>query len=172
MRKAQKRKRLYGGMLKDKGKVMDKKGLYKRDKDGRVKPLDELEVRDDKGVSFRITKELYEKTHKDLLAYREKIDIALDKLNVFLDSNGYKLESIEIDNAIDELENVLTISPYKQYDLFLFNDRGYIKNALVIDGKIAEHVSLPVDIDKGYYKFVDGKIVLDKEEQARVWSVA
>jgi len=117
-------------------------------------------------------KSLYEH-YTDKKNINKKNEEYFEILKEHLISSGYKPKAITLYNLIEELiDNVLIIDNEKKYNLFKFDEVGYIigfdnikGNQIGVDIK-----SFPSDLTEGYYRIESGKIIKDKEREEVLWN--
>lgn len=116
------------------------------------------------------------KLEKDKISLNKKIDEMEDRLSThrvslqnFLKENGVQyLPYKTMEYYLSQLSLVQTIKPSVRYLGIHTNTKNYIKDAIPIDGVI-EKIELPVDINRGYYRYEKGKIILDERKRLELW---
>ena len=98
----------------------------------------------------------------------EDLEEAVDLLAKYLQSCGIDLTSKTLFADIKRLNDVIAIKKSKQNLDMNVNDTGYITNILDIK-EIVEKQQVPVDVLRGYYKYENGKIVLDERRRQELW---
>lgn len=117
-------------------------------------------------------KSLYEH-YLDKKNILEKNEEYFERLKEHLISLGYTPKEITLYNLIEELiNNVLIIDTDKKYNLFEFDDEGYIIGFDNIKGnQIGVDIKkLPNDLTDGYYRIESGKIIKDEEREEVLWN--
>ena len=144
---------------------IEKNNLYYLNTKGGFSKLDELDVKVN-GIKFKTYLDLY----SDLQETKRKDDLYLNTQNkaltAFLISKGLITPNIDLDALIGDLEELLVIVPKEEYDLLQVDANGYITSQTSINGHIIDRpLSYPSDLLYGYYKLVDGKLVVDEEKK-------
>lgn len=107
--------------------------------------------------------------NKKILKLEERITDASVSLQNFLLENGTTFEKYKsLEYYLETINNVQTIKPTLSYLGVHTNKLGYVKNAIPIDG-VMEKIELPVDVNRGYYKYEKGKIILDERKRLELW---
>lgn len=107
---------------------------------------------------MKIGNESVEQVVVRLVRLENKIDDTIRQLR-----EERKREQAILKQVLTLLENSTVLYPQKKYLQVIEDDAGYIKELLEIK-KIIEYVAYP-DIEGGYHKLVDNKIVVDEERK-------
>jgi|LGOV01.1.fsa_nt_gb hypothetical protein len=126
---------------------------------------DEKQVKVD-GISF----ETYLGLYNDLQETKRNDDLYLNTQNkaltAFLISKGYITPNVDLKALIEDLEELLVIIPNHPYDLLQINGEGYITSQTEISGHIINRLDeYPTDLLYGYYKLVDGELIVDEDKK-------
>jgi hypothetical protein len=88
-------------------------------------------------------------------------------LKAFLEKRGYEVPSDTLLDLLRQLQEVHVLNPEDKHHIALLEDE-YITGIIDINlSQILKNAEIPADLENGYYKIENGKIVLDplrKEE--------
>lgn len=99
------------------------------------------------------------------------IDELAANLQKFLIEGGVKPEDSKLTSLVKAFERLLVIAPQKEYHHFITNKDGFIIDVETFGAVIEKDGELPPDIFRGYYKIVEGKLVLDEAQRRKLWEV-
>lgn len=95
--------------------------------------------------------------------------ISLD-LQKFLISSGVTPKSSKITDLIDAIKDLKVMYENKSYLGLIFDENKYIIRVVGIGDFIARE-NVPSDIAEGYYKLINGKLVLDEQRKNQLEEV-
>ena len=98
----------------------------------------------------------------------EKVENIRGVLKDILDDHNIPYMDTKLSTLLESFKQLRTIKPNRRYIAVELNELGYIKNLIETD-IIADPMPIPEDILRGYYKVVDGKIVLDEARKSILW---
>lgn len=97
-----------------------------------------------------------------------RIDHYRNTLKAFLTSRGYTIPSDTLIDLLRQLQEVHVLNPEDKHHIAILED-DFITSVIEIKlEQILRNQTIPEDLEQGYYKIQNGKIVLDelrKEEQ-------
>lgn len=89
-------------------------------------------------------------------------------LHEYLLSCGVIPKDGKLSTLIAEVDNIKAIKPGIEYIHLKVNKNGYITQFEDF-GDVIEKIQVPADITRGYYKVVDGKLVVDELMRRKLW---
>lgn len=98
----------------------------------------------------------------------KKIDDIKLLLVSILNEHGIPYADTKISTLLKSFKQLRTIKPNRRYVAVELNELGYIKNLIETD-IIADPMPIPEDILRGYYKVVDGQIIVDTARKSILW---
>lgn len=167
-----KRQDKYNHTLNTVPKIQPKE-LYIADSNSRLRQINRGEVTKG-GISFDSLIQLEINKSEQLSDKQNIIQTTRDSLTAILKEFGYNTPNVELKTLIDDLYKLTIIKPNQEYEILKFDNDGYIigsekvnENDLVVNS----YLSKPIDFDKGYYKYDNGKLVKDEQKYNEIWSV-
>lgn len=127
----------------------------------------EKEVKQKQDEIKKYWKILYGSFSKEKDINSNVIDSLIDtnkKLELFLNECNVSTPNKTLKSMIEKLEEIIAIRNNKTYMAVSLNVDGYITNLTKVDG-ILELQPFPVDILRGYYKYVNGQLILDERKK-------
>jgi hypothetical protein len=83
-------------------------------------------------------------------------------LKAFLEERGYQVASDSLIDLIRKIQTVHVINPEDKHHIAILED-NYITDIIEINiDQILRNATIPEDLQNGYYKIQNGKIVLDE----------
>lgn len=98
------------------------------------------------------------------------LEIINNKLYHFLVDCGVHPNDRKLSTLVGLLDDILVIKGNKKYLGVQTNKQGYVTDVIVIDG-VLEYTPMPDDVEKGYYKLIDNKLVVDEKMKVKLWEV-
>ena len=136
---------------------------------GKFKKILPEDVKSD-GVTYKLTKELYNDLIVEHQALLDTVKGASHYLTAVLIENGYQTSNIELKALISDINKLKIIKPNEQYTHYDINYSGYVIGSSDY-GSILLSGDKPVDYDKGYWKITDGKWELDEIKYNQFWGI-
>ena len=97
----------------------------------------------------------------------EDIKVDVKKLYDYLDSCNVTPTRKALGPLIKDLEKIIAIRKNKKY-IGIDTVDGIIVGYADVDG-IVEYQELPEDVLRGYYRYENGKIILDEKLRLKIW---
>jgi hypothetical protein len=140
------------------------KDLLIQDKHGKLKKIKPLDVMYE-GSSFGLILDMYHDLQELHSTYKKDTGHSISTLIAFLKAKGYDKQTIDLNALIEDLNHLLIIEADKEYSVYHKDANGYVVSSSVIlsDDSILSDFEKPDDYNKGYWKIVDGKWVLDEQ---------
>lgn len=89
-------------------------------------------------------------------------------LKSFLESRGYQVPSESLLDLTRQIQEIHVLNPEDQHQVALLED-GFIKEVIDIKiDQILKNAVIPEDLENGYYRIQNGKIVLDELRKEEV----
>lgn len=112
------------------------------------------------------------KAIRDYIKDNERMHNSYDILEALLNKLKYDLKTFltsvtgleqngDLNELVKLLKTLLVINENEDYELYTFDDDGYINGITDLYGRILKKQDLPYDILNGYYTIKDNKIVKD-----------
>jgi len=103
----------------------------------------------------------------------EQIKVHKARLKAILVQHGYTPKAETFDALLEELAGVYILHPNQRHQLFKLDKSGYIVDSVRFH---TQHVvqnpkNVPGDVLRGYYKLVNGQIVLDEKRKEEILSL-
>jgi hypothetical protein len=156
--------RKYGSALTGIPKTEYKDLLY-QDKNNKLKKINALDVTHN-GSSFGLILGLYEDLKELHKQEKKEVGHSISTLISLLKFKGYNTPNVELNALIEDINHLLIIEPDKEYFGFKLTNgyvSGYGYDVIMVKQDI------PEDFDKGYWKIIDYKFVLDEEKYELMW---
>lgn len=171
MNRSKKRARKYSTTLKKYNTTDIKQDeLYYLNSKGGFSAKDKLKVKID-GISFEMYLKLYKGLQEDMSILKTYLNNSNIALTEFLIRSGYNTPNVKQSALIEDLEELLVIVDEKPYDLLQVDGNGYIIKKEQVNGHIIDRQEYPDDLLFGYYKLVDGDLVVDEEMKSMLGQV-
>jgi hypothetical protein len=100
----------------------------------------------------------------------DDVEKIIERFSAILEGHGIELESKSLTKLIERVEDLKTMCPNKEYVGLVTDRNGYIIKAF----ELADFVELkdfPKDFTRGYYKYEEGKFVLDEQRKRQLGGV-
>lgn len=136
----------------------------------RLKKIHPLKVSYE-GVTYGTLKEYHEKIQQELIDLQSYLKTNEDALISILVDGGYNTPNVDIKSLIEDITHLKIIKPQLDYELFTENEDGYVNGSVDLKGEILIKGDKPEDYDKGYWRIVDGKWVLDQVRYNQYWGL-
>jgi hypothetical protein len=103
----------------------------------------------------------------------EQVKAHKARLKAILVQHGYNPTADTFESLLTELTSVYILHPNQRHQLFKLDKHGFIVDAVRFHtSQIVQNAkNVPGDIMRGYYKLVDGKIVLDEKRKEEILSL-
>lgn len=89
-------------------------------------------------------------------------------LKSFLESRGYEVPSESLLDLTRQIQEIHVLNPEDQHQVAILED-GFIKEVIDIKiDQILKNAVIPEDLENGYYRIQNGKIVLDELRKEEV----
>lgn len=89
-------------------------------------------------------------------------------LKSFLESRGYQVPSESLLDLTRQIQEIHVLNPEDQHQVALLED-GFIKEVIDIKiDQILKNAVIPEDLENGYYRIQNGKIILDELRKEEV----
>lgn len=90
------------------------------------------------------------------------------KIKEFVETHGGVYDGKDIETSIKSLYTTKAMENGVPYMGVIINEQGYIVDIVEVD-EFMKSVDRPIDIARGYYKLVNGKLVIDEARRALLW---
>ena len=143
--------------------TVDYKDLLIKDKSGKLKKINPLEVKYN-GSSFGLILDLYNSELEKCLKLQEDINNASQALIDTLGALGYNTPNVELNALIQDIRHLHVLIPNHSYVNYVLDDNGYIVDVENVGKVLEEGTQVPSDIKNGYY-YLDSDNLIVKDEQ-------
>ena len=137
-------------------------------KNGGLKKVHPLDVKYE-GSTFGTIRDMYFEEIEQHSELKSIVKQSIFALTSTLIEKGYNTTSTELNTLIEDISKLLIIEPTKQYYNFKVNSDGYVVGKDDIHIVTSSHIEIPDDFNKGYWKIIDGKFVLDEDKYKQLW---
>jgi hypothetical protein len=137
-------------------------------RDGSLKKIDAKDVKHN-GVTHETLFHMFQEEKERLAEHRNALKGVSQALSSLFASNGYNYIGESENDITENISKLQIVHNLNTTNCIVLNEDGTVKDIVGVDAVLPEHVSVPEDFNKGYWRFIDGMFVLDKELYNQYW---
>lgn len=165
-----KRQERYEQAMKSKT-IFEPLSYYFSDLNKNIKKIDAGDVQYE-GVKAKtyLQQNIYLQKEKEI--DKKEFDYIRSYLISFLLDKNYDTPNIEIKELLDDLHKLFIVLPTEKYHNILLDANGFVVGVNYLTGVLTKELeTIPEDVDKGYYKFIDGEFIKDEDREKELEGV-